>query len=200
MSAVKWAALPAIAAGLLTGEVAVAAADEPVPTPTPTPPLTPASTPGPSSTPTATPAASGSPTPIIQTGSDATVVYLVTTTTTTTTTIVNAPITVVTAPITTINNSTGPGAPVLRPQRLVLNLSGCGGPKVPGPRGHPARVRLARNALLVVRVNHRRVASLQLPSSGRRGVPLRLRVARNGMLTIRRPSGRVVSVQGCTPN
>jgi hypothetical protein len=194
MSAVKWAALPVIAAGLLTGEVAVAAADEPVPTATPTPALTPTSTPVPAATPTSTPDPPTSPIPTV---TDATVVYLVTTTTTTTTTIVNAPITVVTAPITTTVNNSHPTAPALRLQRQVLDLSGCGQPDRGAQR---ANVRLARDALLVVRVNHRRVAALQLPSSGRHGVPLQLRVARNGMLTIRRPSGRVVSVQGCTPN
>jgi hypothetical protein len=197
MSAAKWAALPAITAGLLTGEVAVATAAEPVPTPTPTPALTPTSTPAS----TDAPAVPDPPTPDIPAVSSGTVVYLVTTTTTTT--IVNAPITVVAAPITTTVNNTTPAAsqpPVLRPQRLVLDLTGCGQATAPSPLPRRARVRLARNAQLVVRVNHRRVAALQLPSHGRRGVPLRVRVARNGMLTIRRPSGRIVSVQGCSPN
>jgi hypothetical protein len=189
MSALRWAAVPLVA-GVLTGNVAVAAADEPPPAPTPTP--TPTATPDPTSTPT--PESDATPLPS-ETGS---VVYL--TTVTTTTTIVNAPITVVAAPITTtINPTTSPTA------RLVLNLRGCGGPggrSPTAPHIERAHVRLARNASLVVRVNGRRVTTLRLPATAQRharGVALRLRLAPSGMLTIRRPSGRILAVQGCTP-
>jgi hypothetical protein len=175
MSALRWAAAVPVIVGVLMGNVALAAADEPAPTPTPIP--TPAEEPTP-----------GPTTPVT---------YVTTITTTTTT--VNAPITVVAAPITTtINNATGGGS-----RRLVLYLSGCGrSPIGQRDRGRKAHVRLAPNATLLVRVNGRRVASLRLPSSTQRhprGVALRLRLAPNGTLTIRRPSGRVMAVQGCAP-
>ena len=191
MSAIRWAAVPAIA-GVLAGPVAVAAADEPVPTPTPTP--------------TATPSPSPTPTPSNNTAGDS-IVYITTITTTVTTTTVNAPIIVVAAPITTtVNNPAGGSGRHDAGQarrRVVLNLSGCGqAPRATGdPSGGRARakVRLARNALLVVRVNGRRVTAVKPPSGGTRRVPLRLHVTPSGMLRIKRPSGRVMSVRGCTP-
>jgi hypothetical protein len=182
MPALRWAAVPLVV-GVLTGNVAVAAADEPPPAPTPTP--TPEST-SPDSTPI-------SPTPYV-------------TTVTTTTTIVNAPITVVAAPITTTINTTSPSTDGAAREHLVLNLRGCGGPGGWSPiaqrdRVRRANVRLARNASLVVRVNGRHVTTLRLPSARRhpRGVALRLRLSPSGMLTIRRPSGRILAIQGCTP-
>jgi hypothetical protein len=189
MSALRWAAVPLIV-GVLTGNAAVAAADEPPPTPEPTATPTPEPTATPTPEPTATP-----PTPYV-------------TTVTTTTTIVNAPITVVAAPITTtINTTTGGNTDGGAREQLVLNLRGCGGPGGWSPvtqrdRVRRANVRLARNASLVVRVNGRHVTTLRLPATARRharGVALRLRLAPSGMLTIRRPSGRILAVQGCTP-
>ena len=191
MSALRWAAVPLVV-GVLTGNGAVAAADEPHPAPTPTP----AATPEPP-TPEHTPAAN-KPEHHPATGTPADgVVY---TTVTTTTTIVNAPITVVAAPITTtINGSDSTGGAQAR-QRFVLNLTGCGEPAA--PRVGRAQVRLARDASLIVRVNGRQVTAFRLPATAprhARGVALRLRLAPSGMLTIRRPSGRVLAVQGCTP-
>ena len=177
--------------GVLTGNVALAAAD--------VSPATPAPTPSPAPDPTTDPAPP-------ETGPANYV-----TTVTTTTTIVNAPITVVAAPITTtinaIRNLPGGWSPVAARERLVIDLRGCGG--APGRSAAPrrtvvrrAKVRLARDASLVVRVNGRRVTALRLPADTsrhrRRGVALRLRLAKNGMLTIRRPSGRILAVQGCT--
>jgi hypothetical protein len=210
MSALRWAAVPVIA-GVLTGNVAFAAADEPAPPPTPTPtpaaaPSAPDPTPEPTATPTPEPTTPGPP----ATGS---VVYVTTVTTTTTT--VNAPIIVVAAPITTTLNTTTTGTnsagdPTAGSERggtrerLVMNLTGCGRTDRRSPPVEPhngvryAHVRLARDAILVVRVNHRRVATLRLPSTARRRT-LRLRLGRNGMLSIHRPSGRVLSVQGCMP-
>jgi hypothetical protein len=178
MSALRWAAVPLVV-GVLTGNGAVAAADEPPPAPAPTPAATP-EPPNPEHSPKPSTAEEG-------------VVY---TTVTTTTTIVNAPITVVAAPITTTINSGGNGAR----ERFVLNLTGCGRPTA--PRVGRAQLRLARDASLVVRVNGRQVTTFRLPATAprhARGVALRLRLAPSGMLTIRRPSGRVLAVQGCTP-
>jgi cytoskeletal protein RodZ len=197
MSAIRWAALPVIA-GVLSGPVAVAAADEPAPTPTPTP----TTTPSPSATPSPT------PTPTTNTAGES-IVYITTITTTVTTTIVNAPITVIAAPVTTtINhptNGSGHHDAGRARRRVVLNLSGCGQAPLSAaaPRRGQARVRLARNAVLLVRVNGKQVTAVRPPSAEAgdhsRRVPLRLRVAPNGILTIRRPSGHVMSVRGCTP-
>jgi hypothetical protein len=193
MSALRWAAVPLVV-GVLTGNVASAAADEPPAAPAPTPAETPDPTPTAESTPAPFPPVTDS------------VVYI---TTTTTTTIVNAPITVVAAPITTTNNTTSDAGGAVNGalERFVMNLTGCGAAGGRSPTGQHdrdgrAQVRLRQNASLVVRVNGRRVTTLRLPSTGRRhprGVALRLRLAPSGMLTIRRPSGRVLAVQGCTP-
>jgi hypothetical protein len=199
MSALRWAAVPVIA-GALTGSVAVAAAAEPPPAPTPTPtPTTPVAAPDPTAAPepTASPTPEPTPAPDPPAG---TVVYLTTVTTTTTTTNVNAPITVVAAPITTtLNRTTDPAAR----ERFVMYLTGCGRPGQSGAaqdRVRSQRVRLGSNATLVVKVNGKPVATLQVPATARRGGQmLRLRLAPNGRLTIRRPSGRVLAVQGCTP-
>jgi hypothetical protein len=183
--------LPVIV-GVLTGNVALAAADVSPATPAPTP------SPAPDETTTPAPAETGPANYV--------------TTVTTTTTVINAPITVVAAPITTttINNTRnlpgGAWSPVATRERFVIDLRGC------GSRGRStvsrrtlvrrANVRLGRNASLLVRVNGRRVTALRLPPTSkhrRRGVALRLRLARNGMLTIRRPSGRILAVQGCSP-
>ena len=198
MSALRWAAVPVIA-GALTGSVAVAAANEPPPAPTPTPtptPTTPVASPDPSTTPE--PAESPTPEPTPDPAATGTVVYLTTVTTTTTTTNVNAPITVVAAPITTtLNNKTAPAAR----ERFVMYLTGCGRPgQSAKDRVRYQRVRLGSNATLVVKVNRKPVATLQVPANARRGGQmLRLRLAPNGRLTIRRPSGRILAVQGCTP-
>jgi hypothetical protein len=200
MSGLRWAAVPVIA-GALTGSVAVAAANEPPPAPTPTPTPTPTA-PLTSSDPAAAPEPGESPTPEPEPTPDTgTVVYLTTVTTTTTTTNVNAPITVVAAPITTTLNS--PSTPAAR-ERFVMYLTGCGRSGHASPtrqdRVRYDRVRLRSNATLVVKVNGRQVAALQVPANARRGGQmLRLRLAPNGRLTIRRPSGRVLAVQGCTP-
>jgi hypothetical protein len=198
MSALRWAAVPVIA-GALTGSVAVAAANEPPPAPTPTPtptPTTPLASPDPSAAPE--PAESPTPEPTPDPPATGTVVYLTTVTTTTTTTNVNAPITVVAAPITTtLNNKTAPAAR----ERFVMYLTGCGRPgQSAQDRVRYQRVRLGSNATLVVKVNGKPVATLQVPANARRrGQMLRLRLAPNGRLTIRRPSGRILAVQGCTP-
>jgi hypothetical protein len=195
MSALRWAALPVVVAGALTGNIASASADGQLPVPLPVPVPVPSPTPAP----TASPAAdSPSPPDAPAEGS----VYV--TTVTTTTTIINAPITVVAAPIsTTVNTTNRPGGLVSGParERFAIDLTGCGagGARLGvGYRAGRAKVRLAPNASLVVRVNGRRVTTLSLPSAVRR-VALRLRLARTGMLTIRRPSGPVLAVQGCTP-
>ena len=184
MSGRRWAALPVIV-GVLTGNVALAAADvSPAPSPTPEP----------------TDPAPAAETPLGN--------YYVTTVTTTTT-IINAPITVITAPISTTMDTVRnlPGAldrgGIAARERFVINLSGCGRQGRPAlRRARRANIRLARNASLVVRVNGKRVTALRLPDGSRRhrrGVALRVRLAPNGMLTIRRPSGRILSVQGCSP-
>jgi hypothetical protein len=202
MSALRWAAVPVIA-GALSGSVAVAAANEPPPAPTPTPtptPTTPLASPDPTVAPEpgASPTPEPTPTPDPPATGTGTVVYLTTVTTTTTTTNVNAPITVVAAPITTtLNNKTAPAAR----ERFVMYLTGCGRPgQSAQDRVRYQRVRLGSNATLVVKVNGKPVAMLQVPANARRGGQrLRLRLARNGRLTIRRPSGRILAVQGCTP-
>jgi hypothetical protein len=212
MHRLRWALVPAVA-GVLAGNVAVAAANDvpPAPTPTPTagPSPTPTLTPAPTlPTPTLTPTLT--PVPGVAIPTPPPWVFDVTTITTTTT-IVNAPITVVAAPITTtITNTTPTGdTPARAWQRVQVYLHGCGrGAAQPG--GAPsattraqvrhAQMRLTRNATLVVRVNGRRVATLQIPRShGRHGIPVRVRLAPDGVLTIRRPSGQVLETQGCTP-
>jgi hypothetical protein len=199
MSALKWAAVPVLA-GVLYGNVAIAAADEPAPPPTSAPAA--AADPTPTPDPTATP--TPEPTPMPSEPGTGSVVYLTTVTTTTTT--VNAPIIVVAAPITTTLNTTSTGTNSTggsKRERFVMDLTGCAGPRpgspVPPPkRVRYAHVRLARDATLVVRVNRRQVATLRLPSTARHRT-LRLRLAPNGMLSIHRPSGRVLAVQGCIP-
>lgn len=210
LTALRWAAVPAVVAGVIAGNASLAAADEPPPAPTPPgPPPTPtaapatpdpAPTPLPTSeTPTSETPTAEEPTPTPPAPGTGTVTY--NTTVTTTTTEVNAPITLVAAPITPTSDPGG------APERLVMYLTGCGGPRhgsqaARHERVRDARLRLDRNAILVVRVNGRRVATLRLPSTGRqraRGNALRVRLAPNGMLTIRRPSGRVLAVRGCTP-
>jgi hypothetical protein len=188
MSALRWAVVP-LAVGALSANVALAAADEP-PDPTPSSESTPAPH-----------------------EPDSGVMPFVTTVTTTTTN-VNAPITVVAAPITTTVNGTNPairtpGLPVRNeavPARFVMNLRGCdasarGAPGARHDRVRRANVRLAPDASLVVQVNGRRVTTLRLPSAetSAQGVALRLRLAPNGRLTIRRPSGRIMAIEGCTP-
>jgi hypothetical protein len=219
MSALRWAAVPVIA-GVLTSNAALASAQgspppavpAPAPAAAPTTDPSPAPTTDPSATPAppvSTPAGGGEDHPTDDNGdhhdgSAPGTVYYVTTTTTTTTTNVNAPITVVTAPIST---TLGASNPARAAGRLVLNLGSCARrrPLARTYRVRRARVRLARNATLVVRLNGRRVAALRVPSAARRrhrprGVALRVHLAPNGMLTIRRPSGRIMAVQGCNPN
>jgi hypothetical protein len=219
-TALRWAAVPAVVAGVIAGNVSLAAAQEPPPAPTPpgpppTPtaaPTTPDPAPAPlptsetptsetptSETPTGETPTAEEPTPTPPAPGTGTVTY--NTTVTTTTTEVNAPITLVAAPITPTSDPGG------APERLVMYLTGCGGSghrsqAARHERVRDARLRLDRNAILVVRVNGRRVATLRLPSTGHqraRGNALRVRLAPNGMLTIRRPSGRVLAVRGCTP-
>ena len=207
MSALRWATLPVLA-GVLTGNIASAAANPPDPPPTP-PPVA-ATDPTPTPTPTPDPAApttdpAAPPEPDPSAPAPDSVTYV--TTITTTTTIINAPITVVAAPITTnLTTSTSTGAPdgsngKLARERVVMNLKGCGqaGRQTSTRRRvRHAHVRLAPDATLIVRVNGNRVATLRLPTDAQdRG--LRLRLAPNGMLSIQRPSGRILAVQGCTP-
>ena len=217
MSALRWAAVPVIA-GVLTSNAALASAqDSPPPAvpapapsaapttdPSPAPATDPSATPAP---PVSTPADGGEDHPTGDSGdhhdgpAPGTVYYV---TTTTTTTNVNAPITVVTAPINTTLDASNPARAA---GRLVVNLGGCARrrPLARSYRVRRARVRLARNATLVVRLNGRRVASLRVPSAARqrhraRGVALRVHLAPDGMLTIRRPAGRIMAVQGCNPD
>jgi hypothetical protein len=122
---------------------------------------------------------------------------------TTTTTAINAPITWVDAPITTSTN-TGASTPPSdlstsgsgRGARLEVNLTGCGKPAPAAAQR--AQIRLPDSATLLVRVNGKRVGTIQLPA-GRRGVPLRLLLDAGGTLTVRRPSGGVLRVRACTP-
>jgi hypothetical protein len=222
--------------GALAGNVALAPADEaaaeptPAPAPTPTPVPVPVTVPAPvpippgvapvvTSTSTPTPEPTPPAVPPVGAGS---VVYV--TTITTTTTIVNAPITVVAAPITTTNNSTTSSttstnnstssgtsgkttgrAPREATARFVTNLTGCRREALPPTTAkrvplERAQVRLAPNATLVVRVNGKPVTTVRLPpAAGRspRRVALRLRLGRDGKLSIRRPSGLVVAMQAC---
>jgi hypothetical protein len=196
MPAMRWAAAAAVA-GVLAGDVAVAAADPP-PDPSQTPVPTPAASPTP---------APGLPFPLPEPTPSGTTIYVVTVTTTTTA--INAPITWVAAPITTdvTNASTtnGGAAPSLehtgtgKRAKLEVNLSGCGAsaPKSKRKRSQHAQLRLPKSGTLLLRVNGRRVGSLQLPSTSR-GVPLRIVLGKDGMLTVRRPSGSVLHVQACT--
>lgn len=192
MSALTWAAIPVIA-GVLTTHAAPAAANDPAPPPPPAP------TPAPAATdPTPEPATPATPEP-----EPAPNAPMYVTTITTTTTTINAPIIVVAAPITTNLNTTTTSGPDGRPlrERVMIDLTGCGRPATPAEPRDPdgtARVRLARDATLVVRVNRKPVATLRLPSNARHRA-LRLRLAPDGRLSIHRPSGRVLAVQGCTP-
>jgi cytoskeletal protein RodZ len=204
MSVLRWATVPVLA-GVLTGNIASAAANQPEPPPTPAP----AAAPDPTPTPTPTPDPAAPPEPDPSAPAPDSVTYVTTITTTTTT--VNAPIIVVAAPITTTlntSNSTSTSGPdatngKLARERVVMNLKGCGQPGRQTPARPPdrvryAHVRLARDATLVVRVNGKQVATLRLPTNAQHRA-LRLRLAPNGMLSIQRPSGRVLAVQGCTP-
>jgi outer membrane biosynthesis protein TonB len=223
MPALRWAAAAAVV-GVLAGDVALAAADpppEPTPTATPTPTTTPAATPTP--TPTTTPTATPTPVvpfPTVTPVASGTTIYVMTVTTTTTE--INAPITWVAAPITTTVSNTSatngtttntvagsgavPPATLVRTgsgsaAKLEVDLSGCGATgrstktkqQVSPQR---AQLRLPQSGTLVVRVNGKRVGSLQLPST-ERGVPLRIVLGHDGMLSVRRPSGSVLRVRAC---
>jgi outer membrane biosynthesis protein TonB len=212
MPALMWAAAAAVAA-LLVGDAALASADpppEPTPSPTPTASPTPTPTPTPTETPEL-PFPTPTPTP------SGTTIYVITVTTTTTA--INAPITWVAAPITTnvtntssgtTNSSTvggGGTTPATLSQRgsgrsakLEVNLTGCGGalPKSTR-RKSSAALRLPQSGTLLLRVNGKKVGSIQLASS-ERGVPLRIMISKSGMLTVRRPSGSVLSLLACTPS
>lgn len=212
MPALRWAAAAAVA-GILAGDVAVAAADAP-PTalPTPRPPASP--TPTESASPTPRPPASPAPTesasptpapekPVLPLPTPIPSGTTINVTITTTTTAVNAPITWVAAPISTsVSSITSnpvartPGAGL---NRLEVDLTGCA---VSSPAaGHRtlqrAKLRLPQSGTLLLRVNGRRVGSLQLPS-GSRGVPLQIELGKDGMLNVRRPSGSVLNVRACT--
>lgn len=202
MSALRWATVPVLA-GVLTGNIASAAANQ---QPDPPPTSAPAAAQDPTA-PTTDPAAPPEPDPSAPAPDSVTYVTTITTTTTT----INAPIIVVAAPITTnlnTSNSTSTSGPnatngKLARERVVMNLKGCGEPgrqtpARPTDRVRYAHVRLARDATLVVRVNGKQVATLRLPTDAQHRA-LRLRLAPNGMLSIQRPSGRVLAVQGCTP-
>jgi hypothetical protein len=198
MPALRWAAAAAVA-GILAGDVAVAAADpppEPSQTPVPVPTASPTPTPVPDLPfPTPEPTASG------------TTIYVITVTTTTTA--INAPITWVAAPVTT-NVSNGGGATPAgsleqsgagKAAKLEVNLRGCGASspksKTKSKSSQHAQLRLPKSGTLLLRVNGKRVGSLRLPSTSR-GVPLRIVLGKDGMLTVRRPSGSVLHVQACT--
>jgi hypothetical protein len=198
MTAPPWVAL-ALCATALAARTSVAEAQEPAPTPTPT--ATP--TPLPVPPPPLPPAPSGN------------VVYVVTVTTTN----VNAPITWVAAPITTnvtntsattdtSSNVADPLADAPVSSRLELDLTGCGRPRAAHLRARVGKrrrtvqrayVRVPAGAMLVVRVNGRRVGVLRLAgtSLAARGVPLRFALSRTGRLTVDRPSGRILRVPAC---
>jgi hypothetical protein len=202
MTARSWAVV-ALTGAALTARTGVAAAQEPTPTPAPTPSATPIPVPTP---------------PPVGPAVGSTVIYVVTTTTTT----VNAPITWVAAPITTnvtnstetsgttTNSSTGvPGAPAASSPaasgRLELDLTGCGRPGTSklSARGkrvvEQAHLRVPLDATLVIRVNGRRVGTLQLAGAAPsdRGIPLRIQLGADGRLTVNRPSGRILRVRAC---
>jgi hypothetical protein len=195
MSALKWATA-LVVAGAVAAPAGVAAADDaPAPSPTPT------ATPTPSPTPTPTPA------PSIDGVGNGNMVYVITVTTTTTT--VNAPITWVAAPITTTVNtnssSSNTNAATGTGGRLELDITGCR--KTPArtlerPAVHQrSQLRVPGTATLLVRVNGRRVGTVQLAGAVAtgKGVPLGVRLDAQGRLTIKRPSGRILQVQACSP-
>jgi hypothetical protein len=221
MPALRWAAAAAVA-GVLAGDVALASADPPpeaTPTPTPTVSPTPTPTPTATATPTPTPAPElpiPTPTPL----PSGTTIYVITVTTTTTA--INAPITWVAAPITTtvsntsstngttsntVAGSTQPPASLSqtgtgKSAKLEVNLNGCGGSKAKPKtttKKTSAQLRLPKSGTLLLRVNGKRIGSIQLPSS-ERGIPLRIVLQPNGMLSVRRPSGSVLSILACTPS
>jgi hypothetical protein len=204
MSALKWATA-LVVAGAVAAPAGVAAADDdpaPAPTATPTPTATPSPTPAPSTAPAG---------PIDGVGNGNTV-YVITVTTTT----VNAPITWVAAPITTTVNNTSSSASSNsnssssttaapgKGGRLELDITGCR--KTPAktlsrPVHQQSRLRVPGTAALLVRVNGRRVGTVQLTGAVAKGkgVPLNVRLDANGRLTIKRPSGRILQVQACSP-
>jgi hypothetical protein len=126
----------------------------------------------------------------------------------------------------TTNSSTnaGGGTPTATVQtgqsgkrgRLTVDLKGCAVParRTKSAKGmstkpatrrrsadRSAQVRLPRETTLVVRVNGKRVGTLQLDggrSANAKPLPLRLRLREDGTLTVRRPSGRVLVTQGCS--
>jgi hypothetical protein len=187
----KLAAATAVA-GVLAANAAAASAQDPTPTPTPTPIPTPPPTPP-----------------------GGTTVYVITVTTTTTN--VNGPITWVAAPITTgVTNtsatnttSTSGGAggtgvtPVSTEEPTELNLKGCSR-SLRARRARAvvqdAQIRIPRDARLLVRVNGRKVGSLELDGAGTGSVPLRVRLTADGRLTVRRPSRNLLSTQACVPS
>jgi hypothetical protein len=195
----------------------------PTPTVTPTPTPTPTATPAPTATPTPTPGlpfpTPGLPFPTPTPLPSGTTIYVITVTTTTTA--INAPITWVAAPITTTVSNTsstngttsnvvaGSGAPPAslsqrgagKDAKLEVNLSGCnrsGGKSKAARKNASAQLRLPKSGTLLLRVNGKKVGSIQL-GAGERGVPLRVVLQPSGMLTVRRPSGSVLSVLACTP-
>jgi hypothetical protein len=209
MPALRWAAAAAVA-GILAGDVAVAAADAPPdasPTPTPAASPTPAPTASPTASPTPAPETPVLPFPVPPPVPSGTTIYVMTVTTTTTS--INAPITWVAAPITTSvsNTSASPGTPAGsldrtgagKDAKLEVDLAGCGASSPAAAHKTPqrAQLRLPQSGTLLLRVNGRRVGSLQLPS-GARGVPLRIELGKDGMLSVRRPSGSVLHVRACT--
>ena len=180
-------AVLALTGAAVAGRAGVAAAQQPAPTPTPTPSPTPF------------------PTPPPDVPADPNGRYVITVTNTTTT--VNAPITWVAAPITTNVSNAGTGTPEGAPittAPLELNLTGCGrrrsaklssGGK---PVSQSAQVRIPASATLLLRVNGRRVGSVQLVGGhSRTGIPLRVRLGKRGRLTVSRPSGRILGVDAC---
>lgn len=207
MPALRWAAAAAVA-GILVGDVAVAAADPP---PDASPTLTPTTspTPAPTASPTPAPETPVLPFPTPPPDPSGTTIYVMTVTTTTTA--VNAPITWVAAPISTTvsNTSSNPAAPgsagsleqtgAGRNAKLEVDLAGCGASSPAAKHKSPqrAQLRLPQSGTLMLRVNGRRVGSLQLPSTSR-GVPLRIELGKDGMLSVRRPSGSVLHVRACS--
>jgi hypothetical protein len=154
-----------------------------------------------------------------------TTIYVITVTTTTTAinapiTWVAAPITTTVTNTSSTNGTTtsntvagggGGAAPPASLQRtgsgdgakLEVNLTGCGATaskaKTKAKRrasSQRAQLRLPKSGTLLMRVNGKRVGSLQLPG-GERGVPLRIVLGHDGTLSVRRPSGSVLRVHAC---
>jgi hypothetical protein len=169
MSALRWAAVPLVI-GVLTGNVAVAVADEPPPTPESTP---------------------DTPTPF-------TTVTTTTTIVNAPITVVAAPIT--TTINTTPNTGAGAlGQLVLNLKGCGRSAGWPPTAQRDRVRRANVRLARNASLVVRVNGRHVTTLRLPAAVRHTRGVALRLRLSPSGMLTIRRPSGRILAVQGCTP-